>query len=37
VYAAVSNTCAMGKMLMKLPYNKGSEGDVGQAIDCLCR
>jgi rhodanese-related sulfurtransferase len=37
VYAAVSNTCAMGKMLMKLPYNKGSEGDVNEAIDCLCR
>lgn len=37
VFAAVSNTCAMGKMLMKLPYNKGSVGDVEQAIDCLCR
>lgn len=37
VFAAVSNTCAMGKMLMKLPYNKGSVGDVNQAIDCLCR
>lgn len=37
VFAAVSNTCAMGKMLMKLPYNKGSDSDVDQAIDCLCR
>jgi rhodanese-related sulfurtransferase len=36
VFAAVSNSCAMGKMLMKLPYNKGSESDLNQAIDCLC-
>jgi rhodanese-related sulfurtransferase len=37
VFAAVSNTCAMGKMLMKLPYNKVAESDVDEAIDCLCR
>jgi rhodanese-related sulfurtransferase len=37
VFAAVSDTCAMGKMLMKLPYNKGSESDVDKAIDSLER
>ena len=37
VFAAVSNTCAMGKMLMKLPYNRGSDAEVDRAIDCLCR
>jgi rhodanese-related sulfurtransferase len=35
VFAAVSNTCMMGSALMKLPYNKGAEADVDQAISCL--
>jgi rhodanese-related sulfurtransferase len=37
VFAAVSNTCMMGSALMKLPYNKGSEADVDEAISCLSR
>ncbi|MDQ2708093.1 MAG: rhodanese-like domain-containing protein [Actinomycetota bacterium] len=36
VYSAVSNTCTMGMMLMKLPYNRGSEADIEKALDCLC-
>ena len=35
VFAAVSNTCMMGSALMKLPYNKGADADVDQAISCL--
>jgi rhodanese-related sulfurtransferase len=35
VFAAVSNTCMMGSALMKLPYNKGAEADVDEAISCL--
>lgn len=31
-FAAVSNSCAMGNMLMKLPYNRSSDTDVEQAI-----
>ena len=37
VFAAVSNTCTMGKMLMKLPYNRSSDSDVEEAISCLRR
>lgn len=29
VFAAVSNTCMMGNLLSKLPYNKGAGGDAG--------
>lgn len=32
VFAAVSNTCAMGNMLMKLPYNRSVDADVESAI-----
>jgi rhodanese-related sulfurtransferase len=35
VFAAVSNTCAMGSMLMKLPYNQGATADVEKAIQRL--
>ena len=35
VFAAVSNTCMMGNALMKLPYNKGAEADVDEAISSL--
>lgn len=34
-FAAISNTCAMGNMLMKLPYNRGSASDIEQAITRL--
>lgn len=34
-FAAVSNTCAMGNMLMKLPYNRSPEADVERAIGRL--
>ncbi len=35
VFAAVSNTCAMGSLLMKLPYNRGTESDVADAVGRL--
>jgi hypothetical protein len=35
VFAAVTNSCAMGSMLMKLPYNQGATADVEQAIERL--
>jgi rhodanese-related sulfurtransferase len=31
-YAAVSNTCAMGTALSKLPYNRTPSGDVSQIL-----
>lgn len=34
-FAAVSNTCMMGNVLMKLPYNRGSNADVEQAVKTL--
>lgn len=35
--AAVTNTCAMGSMLSKLPYNKNAEPTLPQVIDALGR
>lgn len=32
VFAAVSNTCMMGMLLGKLPYNRGAGCDVDQAL-----
>ena len=38
VYAAVSNTCAMGSVLMKMPWNSTSESvSVDDVIDRLTR
>ncbi|MEU7922431.1 rhodanese-like domain-containing protein [Micromonospora zamorensis] len=34
-FAAVSNTCAMGMMLGKLPYNRGSNCDVDTIVGQL--
>lgn len=37
-YAAVSNTCAMGTALSKLPYNRTPAGDVSRIVahlDCV--
>ncbi len=34
-FAAVSNTCMMGNVLSKLPYNRGSRADVEQSIKTL--
>lgn len=31
-FAAVSNTCAMGKVLLKLPYNKTPAADTAAAV-----
>ena len=31
-FAAVSNTCAMGMMLAKLPYNRGSSCDAQSIV-----
>lgn len=37
VFAAVTNTCAMGMLLAKLPYNKGTSCAVDTAVDTLRR
>lgn len=34
-YAAISNTCAMGTALSKLPYNRGSETDTETILSRL--
>ena len=34
-YSALSNTCAMGAVLMKLPFNRPSTADVDAALDRL--
>lgn len=34
-FAAVSNTCAMGAMLAKLPYNRSNTCDVNAVVDQL--
>lgn len=34
-FAALSNTCAMGQVLMKMPWNRGSRGDVDRALSGL--
>ena len=36
-FAAASNTCAMGAMLMKLPYNRGGAPDPRDVIAQLAR
>ena len=36
-FAAISNTCMMGMLLMKLPYNRGPGCDIDQAIARLSR
>ncbi len=35
VFAAVSNTCMMGMLLSKLPYNRGATCDIDQALNRL--
>lgn len=35
VFAAVSNTCMMGMLLSKLPYNRGPGCDIDQALTRL--
>ncbi len=37
VFAALSNTCMMGTMLGKLPYNRGSRSEVEAAVTALTR
>lgn len=32
-FAALTNTCAMGMALAKLPYNRGASCDIGAVID----
>lgn len=34
-FAALSNTCMMGNLLGKLPYNRGSRRDVERAVSAL--
>jgi rhodanese-related sulfurtransferase len=34
-FAAISNTCAMGMLLAKLPYNRGAACDIGVAMRAL--
>jgi rhodanese-related sulfurtransferase len=35
VAAALTNTCAMGRMLATLPYNRGPRTDLGQVVTAL--
>ena len=35
VFAAISNTCLMGMLLSRLPYNRGASCDVGRNIAAL--
>lgn len=35
VFAAVTNTCAMGMLLAKLPYNKGASCAIDGAVNAL--
>lgn len=34
-FAAVTNSCMMGNLLARLPYNRGSRGDVARAVQAL--
>lgn len=36
-FSALSNTCAMGNLLSRLPYNRASSTDVGAAVDALVK
>lgn len=36
-FAAVTNSCMMGNLLARLPYNRGSRADVEQAVRTLVR
>lgn len=36
-FAALSNTCAMGNVLSRLPYNRGRSTDVAAAVEALAR
>lgn len=35
VFAALTDTCTMGEVLAKLPYNRGSRGEIEQAVQRL--
>jgi rhodanese-related sulfurtransferase len=35
VFAALTNTCAMGVLLARLPYNRGASCDVGRVVQEL--
>jgi rhodanese-related sulfurtransferase len=37
LYSAVSNTCAMGQLLGKLPYNKGPECELDEVLASMRR
>ena len=34
--AALTDTCAMGMALSKLPYNRSASCDIDQAVAALC-
>ncbi|WP_372511788.1 hypothetical protein [Carbonactinospora thermoautotrophica] len=34
-FAALTNTCAMGMLLAKLPYNRGPRADLGSIVAAL--
>lgn len=36
-FAALSNTCAMGNVLSRLPYNRTGSTDVGASVDALVK
>jgi rhodanese-related sulfurtransferase len=37
LFSAVTNTCAMGQLLGKLPYNKGPECELGEVLATMRR
>lgn len=36
-FSALTDTCAMGALLARLPYNRGPGADVDEALACLAR
>lgn len=36
-FAAVSNTCAMGNVLSRLPYNRDGSTDVAASVEALVK
>ncbi|XVQ88511.1 MBL fold metallo-hydrolase [Microbispora siamensis] len=37
VFAGLTDTCAMGMLLARLPYNRGADADVDAALACIRR
>lgn len=37
VFTALTNTCAMGNVLSKLPYNRGGSCDIARSVSQLTK